>query len=210
MVSLELGAIDQLNVKLTLLEQHIDCTLASSPENRLLQTLPGVGKILAPVLWLEIGDIDRFPRAENLTSYAGLVPRVISSGGHIRHGGTCHSVNRYLKWAYVEAATCAIRLRIYRDGHIGQLYHRLAPHKGHGRAVIAVARHLAEATYWMLRKREPYRPPRPHTLSSKLGQTRDTSDPVLDQHAGLGVNAAPDPRMLVPDETANIWVADES
>lgn len=176
MVALELDCIDQLSVKLLTLEQHIDHTLASSPEIRLLQTLPGVGKTLAPVLWLEIGDIDRFARAENLASYAGLVPRVISSGGHTHHGGVCRNINRYLKWAFVEAANCAAHLRTYREGHIGLLYQRLAPNKGHGRAIVAVARHLAEASYWMLRKREPYRPPRLHNPSSKFGQARDTSD----------------------------------
>jgi transposase len=176
MVALELDSIDHLNVKLMVLEQHIDHTLASSPAIQLLHTLPGVGKILAPVLWLEIGDIERFPRAENLASYAGLVPRVISSGGHIRHGGTCRNINRYLKWAFVEAATCATHLRAYREGHIGLLYRRLAPGKGHGRAIVAIARHLAEASYWMLRKREAYRQPQPHNPSSKFGQARDTSD----------------------------------
>jgi transposase len=135
-----------------------------------------VGKIPAPVLWLEIGDIERFPRAENLASYAGLVPRVISSGGHTHHGGVCRNINRCFKWAFVEAANCAAHLHTHREGHIGLLYQRLAPNKAHGRAIVAVARHLAEASYWMLRKREPYCPPRIHASSSKFGQTRDTSD----------------------------------
>ena len=176
MVALELECIDQLSVKLLPLEQHIDYTLRTTPEIQLLQTLPGVGKTLAPVLWLEIGDISRFARAENLASYAGLVPRVISSGGHTHHGGVCRNINRYLKWAFVEAANCAAHLRTHREAHIGLLYQRLAPNKGHGRAIVAVARHLAEASYWMLRKREPYRPPRLHNPSSKFGQARDTSD----------------------------------
>ena len=105
MVALELDSIDQLNVKLMVLEQHIDCTLASSPGIRLMHTLPGVGKILAPILWLEIGDIERFPRAENLASYAGLVPRVISSGGHIRHGGTPISDIARMLSAYVRGCS---------------------------------------------------------------------------------------------------------
>ena len=176
MVALELECIDQLSVKLLPLEQHIDRTLRTTPEIQLLQTLPGVGKTLAPVLWLEIGDIDRFARAENLASYAGLVPRVISSGGHTHHGGVCRNINRYLKWAFVEAANCAAHLGAHREGHIGLLYQRLAPGKGHGRAIVAVARHLAEASYWMLRKHEPYRPPRIHNPSSKFGPARDTSD----------------------------------
>ncbi|MBW4046010.1 MAG: hypothetical protein HIU87_13580 [Acidobacteria bacterium] len=63
----------------------------------------------------------------------------------------------------VEAATCAIRIKAYRDSHVGQLYHRLAPGKGHGRAIVAVARHLAEASYWVLRKQQPYKSPGPRT-----------------------------------------------
>jgi transposase len=124
-----------------------------------LRTVPGIGEILAPLVWLEIGDVERFPRAENLASYAGLVPRIIASGGRIRHGGTCRNVDQYLKWGFVEAATCAIRIKAYRGTHIHLLYHRLAPNKGHGRAIVAVARHLAEASFWVLRKRQPYKAP---------------------------------------------------
>jgi hypothetical protein len=41
--------------------------------------------------------LNRFPRTENLASYAGLVPRILASGGRIRHGGTCRNINQYLK-----------------------------------------------------------------------------------------------------------------
>jgi hypothetical protein len=64
--------------------------------------LPCVGKILSMVLMLEIGRVDRFPTAAHLASYAGLVPRVHSSGGHTRMGQVCANVNRNLKWAFVE------------------------------------------------------------------------------------------------------------
>ncbi|MGC2162286.1 MAG: IS110 family transposase [Silvibacterium sp.] len=111
-----------------------------------------------------MGDVERFPRAEHLASYAGLVPRIIASGGHIRHGSTCHNVNHYLKWAFVEAANVAIRVKAHRHQHIGLLYQRLYPVKGHGRAAVAVACHLAEATYWVLRKQQSYRAPRPRIV----------------------------------------------
>ena len=65
----------------------------------------------------------------------------------------------YLKWGFVEAATCAVRLKAYPDSHIGRLYQRLQPAKGHGRAIVAVARHLAEASFWVLGKQQPYKPP---------------------------------------------------
>jgi len=161
MIAVQLNSIDQLEEKIAAIELRIAETLKASPEMRLLRTIPGLGPILASLVWLEVGDIERFPRAEHLASYAGLVPRIIASGGHIRHGGTCRNVNHYLKWAFVEAANVAIRVKAHRQQHIGLLYQRLSPNKGHGRAVVAVARHLAEASYWVLRKRQAYRAPQP-------------------------------------------------
>ncbi len=161
MIAMQLHSIDQLEEKIGAIERRIAEQLKASPEIRLLRTIPGLGPILAPLVWLEVGDVERFPRAEHLASYAGLVPRIIASGGHIRHGGTCRNVNHYLKWAFVEAANCAIRTRAHREDHIGLLYQRLYPNKGHGRAVVAVARHLAEASYWVLRKKQTYRAPQP-------------------------------------------------
>jgi transposase len=73
----------------------------------LLKTLPCVGKILSMVLMLEIGRVDRIPTAAHLASYAGLVPRVHSSGGHTRMGQVCGHVNRNLKWAFVECKVLA-------------------------------------------------------------------------------------------------------
>ena len=159
MIRVQLTSLDQLEVQMESIEDRIAVVLKPSPEVRLIRTVPGIGEILAPLVWLEIGDIYRFPRAENLASYAGLVPRIIASGGRIRHGGTCHNINHYLKWGFVEAATCAIRIKAYRHSHIGRLYQRLQPAKGHGRAVVAVARHLAEASFWVLRKQQPYKAP---------------------------------------------------
>jgi transposase len=91
---------------------------------------------------------------------------VKQSGEHLRLGGTSRQVNHYLKWAYVEAATCAVKLRAYREEHIGRLYGRLFRKRGHGRAIVAVARHLAEASYWVLLRGEPYRSPRRKQTSS--------------------------------------------
>jgi len=161
MTAMQLDCIDQLEEKIETIELGIAERLKTSAEIRLLRTIPGLGPILAPLVWLEIGRVERFPRAEQLASYAGLVPRIIASGGHIRHGSTCRNVNHYLKWAFVEAANIAIRMKACRQQHIGMLYQRLYPTKGHGRATVAVARHLAEAAYWVLRKRQTYRAPQP-------------------------------------------------
>ena len=86
------------------------------------------------------------------------MPRVNSSGGKTYYGKVRPDVNRYLKWAFTEAAN-AIILQQHRlgDCHILRLYWRVRKHKGHAKAVTAIGRHLAEASYWMLKKKEPYR-----------------------------------------------------
>jgi transposase len=178
MVVVELRAIDKLATEVAAVEQRIQEQIAPSAAVTLLRTLPGVGVILAPVIWLEIGNVARFPTGAYLASYAGLVPRLIASGGHVRHGRICRNVNQYLKWAFVEAATCAIRNRAYQQSHVGFLYRRLLRTRGYGRAIVAVARHLAEASYWVLRKQEPYRAPRPPHPSSSSELARDTSGPA--------------------------------
>jgi len=141
-------------------EKRILGIIEASHTMRLLDTLPGVGSILAIVIALEVGDVRRFASAERLVSYAGKSPRVNSSGGKTHYGRVRADVNRYLKWAYTEAAN-AIVLQQHRlgDCHVLRLYWRIRNTHGHAKAITAVGRHLAEATYWVLRNDEPYREP---------------------------------------------------
>jgi transposase len=134
---------------------------APCAETEWLKTLPGVADILAVVIWTETGSIERFSRAEQYASYCGLVPQEHSSGGKIRFGAVRRDVNVYLKWAFVEAANSAV-LNAERCGygHISRLYQRLKTRRGHGKAKVAVARHLSEAAFWMLKEGEPYRGPK--------------------------------------------------
>ena len=82
------------------------------------QTLPGFGAILSAVVILEMGDPRRFPDAEHFASYAGTTPRVHSSGEKTRYGKLREDVNRYLKWAFVEAANVIVRHhRSWPDRH---------------------------------------------------------------------------------------------
>jgi len=157
----ELALLEALQDQIDDLEGRIREVVRQTPEMVLLQTLPGVGPILAIVIALELGSIERFPNAEHFASYSGTVPRVQESGGHRRYSGAVRNdVNHYLKWAFIEAANCVVLNQAHWEGrHVVQLYQRLRRHKGHAKAIVAVARHLAEATYWMLKKQEPYREP---------------------------------------------------
>ena len=163
----QVGILDQ---RIAELEKRMKEVLAPSREVELLMTLPGVGFILATVIALEVGDVRRFPGPEHLASYVGMVPRVQQSGGKVRYGKTREDVNRYLKWAYGEAANVIARNhQNYALRHVGRLYARIRERKGHQKAVGAVGRHLAEATWWVLGTGEPYQEPAICRLGRVMG-----------------------------------------
>ena len=166
-----LEQVEALDRQVRLFEQRMQEVFEPTPEIELLRTLPGVGFTLGIVIALEVGAVTRFVSAEKLAAYAGTTPRVHASGGRTRYGPLRPDVNRYLKWAFVEAANVICRMRGRHPGdHVSRLYERIARRKGHQKAIGAVARHLAEATYWMLTKREPYREPRiPLVRHTKAG-----------------------------------------
>ena len=161
-VEQELRLLDQLAEQIDLAEQRIHQMIAVTPAMKLLMSLPGVGPVLAITIALEVGDIGRFPDNEHLASYSGMVPRVNSSGGKTRFGKTRPDVNHYLKRAFVEAANVVVLNQSrWSSHHTVKLYQRVRANKGHGKAVVAVGRHLAESTYWVLKKKEPYKEPVP-------------------------------------------------
>jgi transposase len=142
------------------LEQRLAELVKITPEMQWLLTMPGVGVILAATMALEIGEIERFPSAMHLASYSGTTPRVHASGGKVRYGHLRADVNRYLKWAFAEAAnSVAVNHTRCPQRHVSQLYRRLRLHKGHGKAIGAVARHLAEAAFHVLRGQQMYQDP---------------------------------------------------
>jgi len=160
-VERELATLDFLETQVESAERQLEAIMKVSVEADLLKTLPCVGKILSMVLMLEIGRVGRFPSAAHLASYAGLVPRVHSSGGHTRMGQVCGNVNRNLKWAFVETGNLVVvNQRRLAGTHVVRLYQRIKRAKNHQKAVVAVARHLAEAAWWVLTKQEVYREPR--------------------------------------------------
>lgn len=114
----------------------------------LLQTVPGIGKILSLVLLYEIHDIDRFPSVQDFASYARLVKCSKESGGK-RLGTSGKKIgNAHLKWAFSEAATLFLR-----NNPQGQkLQNRLEKKHGKGKALSILAHKLGRAVYFMLKR----------------------------------------------------------
>ena len=154
------GLLRQLDVvqkEIDRIEKRMMEVFETNRDIELLMTMPGVGFILAVVIWLEVGDVSRFGGPERLASYCGLTPRVHSSGDKVRYGRLRPDVNRYLKWAFSEAGnSVAVNRERLGFRHVSKLYNRIRARRGHSKAIGAVGRHLSEATYWMLKKKEPY------------------------------------------------------
>ena len=163
-----LEQLDRVEAVIEDIERRMAEVFEATEAFKLLDSLPGVGLILAVVISQEVGDIRRFGGPEQLASYAGTVPRVHASGGKIRYGRLRPDVNHYLKWAFCEAANVvATHQTAHPQRHVNRLYSRVRARRGHPAAVGAVARHLAEATYWMLTKGQVYRERAVVEVSSK-------------------------------------------
>lgn len=156
-----LRELDAVQEEIDKIEKRMAKVFAQTEQVKRLMTLPGIGFILAVTIFNEIGEVSRFASPEKLAGYSGMVPRVHSSGGHTRYGKLRSDVNHYLKWAYSEAGNCvAINRKRLPDRHVSKLYNRIREKKGHAKAVGAVGRHLAEASYWVLTRNEDYKQPK--------------------------------------------------
>lgn len=164
-----LEQLDFVQRQIEEIEKRLRVLVKDTPQMDLLRSQPGIGWILSAVTGLEIGTMGRFGCAERYASYSGTTPRVHASGDKIRYGRLRPDVNRYLRWAYIEAAhSVALHRETYPSRHVSRLYERIRARKGHHKAIGAVARHLAEATYHVLTRAEPYRDP-----TMKKGRSRE-------------------------------------
>jgi transposase len=113
-----------------------------------LMTVPGIGPVLARTILLETGPVDRFKKAGNYASYCRAVRSISLSNGKKKGEGNGKSGNKYLAWAYVEAATMAVRY----SPEIRAWFQRKLTRSGKRViAIKALANKLCKACYFMLR-----------------------------------------------------------
>jgi len=154
----DLELLDLLKIQIKRLEKQIEADNESSPMTCRLQTIPGMGKILAAVAASEIDQIERFHRAEKLCAYAGLVPTTHASGGKTSHGKLLPWCNKWLRWAFIEAAWIAIGCSPY----FGEIYrwHRARGKKAN-MAIIIVARRMCQSAWSMLQDNRDFSAAKP-------------------------------------------------
>ena len=112
----------------------------ANPIARALDTMVGIGRVLALTLRAEVGDGLRFPRGAALASYAGLVPRVDASADRYWSGWITREGPPWLRWALVEVAMHAMR----HQDPVGRWARQLAIRKGAYKARVALARRLCD------------------------------------------------------------------
>jgi transposase len=103
-----------------------------------LRSLPGIGEFFSVLIRHEVGQMGRFPTAKKLASYTGLVPSTYASGKRITHGRLTKAGNKWLRWAFIEAVSPAIRVSPYLCGY----YLRIKVRRGVKDARTATARKL--------------------------------------------------------------------
>jgi transposase len=117
-----------------------------------LLSIPGIGRILALAIMLETGAIERFAKVGNFSSYARCVESKRLSNDKKKGEGNSKCGNKYLAWAFVEAAHFAVRY----NPRIKRFYERKAAKTNKIVATKAVAHKLARAAYHVMRERVPF------------------------------------------------------
>ncbi len=156
--------IDAVNKLLAEVEVQIRQVVKESEDGKRLLTVPGIGFILAYLVLVEIGVINRFSSHKKLCSYAGLVPSVYQSGSKSHYGHISNKANRYLQWGMIEAAQ---RAKII-DPFLRKKAEIIARKKGPSVATTAIAHHLLVVIYHILKEKTVYRSPKlKYRLSGK-------------------------------------------
>jgi transposase len=145
-----------LDGQLKALNQEIE-TLAQTDKYRervgLLTQIPGMGVYSAMTILMELQDVERFQRADQLASYLGLTPSQRSSGERVRMGNITRCGNPRVRTRFVESSWTLIRY----DPSMRQVYERVKLHSGSGKkAIVAVARRLALRVRRVLLDGKPY------------------------------------------------------
>ncbi len=150
-----LAHVDFLEQSIAALQEEIDhCLVPFAQAVALLMTIPGISERAATTMVAEIGtDMDQFPSAKHLASWAGVCPGNRESGGK-RKSGKPREGNHWLKAVLGEVAWVVTRTR---DNYLVAQYHRLARRKGRLKAIGAVMHSVLVIAYHVLREGQPYR-----------------------------------------------------
>ena len=151
-VKANLSVMSSADKQVQILEQIVTQRVKLRPQFCFLKTVPGIGQILALTIMLETGDIRRFATVGNYASYCRCVGSQKVSNGKTKGKGNTKNGNKYLAWAFVEAAHFAIRF----NSKIKSFDQRKKAKTKGVVAIKAVAHKLCRACYYIMRDRVPF------------------------------------------------------
>lgn len=151
-MSANVAVIQTLNAQIEKLEARLRSAVKPRDEFKVLTTTPGIGEILATTIMLETGSVERFAGVGNFSSYARCVSSKRVSNGKKKGQGNVKNGNRYLAWAFIEAAHFASRY----CPEAKRFYERKKARTNAIVATKAIAHKLARACYHMLKENQPF------------------------------------------------------
>lgn len=147
-----IAVIATLQSQIDILEKRLQQRVKPRPQYGLLTSVPGIGQTLATVILLETGPIERFAEVGNFASYARCVDSVHTSNRRKKGEGNVKNGNKYLAWAFVEAANFAKRF----CPEAKRFYERKKAKTNNIVATKALAHKLARACYHILKEGKPF------------------------------------------------------
>ena len=145
-------ASQALKTEINVIERSVLKVARLRPEFHILQTVPGIGEILALTIMCETGDISRFPKVGNYGSYCRCVKSERLSNNKKKGKGNRKNGNKYLSWAYSEVAYHATRTEPLAAKYVKRK-------KARGHAMVArraLANKMARACYFVLRDQKSF------------------------------------------------------
>jgi|SRR5438270_1764079 len=152
-ITSNLAVVRVINDEIAGIEKLILQDAKLRPEFELLESIPGIGQILALTIMYETGSIARFADAGHFCSYCRCVPSQHLSNGKVKGTGNVRNGNAYLSWAFTEAAHFAIRFEPLAK----RFYERKKTRTHALVALRAISHKLARASFHILRDQVPFR-----------------------------------------------------
>jgi transposase len=148
------------------LDRAIHQEFLRSEDAQLLESIPGIGELIAVTLAAYLCPIDRFAHFDQVSSYAGLCPGTFQSAKRLVTGPLKFDCNHLLRWALVEATWT--HRRTAKSSYVSRVGRRIGRRKGKARGNVAGAHALLRVVVAILKRRTPYTSDAPERSSCNL------------------------------------------
>ena len=149
-----LRLMDHVTTEMKSATSSVERNARESEDVQRLLTIPGFGSLTALAVFAEIGDVSRFPDADHLAAYFGLVPTEDKSADTTKRGRITKKGSSLARWLLGQAAWAHVRC--CPKSSIAKDYKRLSKKKGKKKAIVMVARKLAKVSYHLLKERREF------------------------------------------------------